>query len=180
MREKRNVSSAALIRFFLFDPDEKVFASLLINQRLREEELLLFAGSDGASAEKLLILSSDPKWSNRYAVRKALAERHLAAKQPDQAEKWAMECLYVNVYDPAAHIFLADALSDQKKFAPAIEEYQTAIGLKAKRPNDLKVRLAKAQLGLGNRDAAKATLDALLKDDPDHPEAKELRKEIGD
>ncbi len=113
-------------------------------------------------------------------VRKALAERHLTAKQPEQAEKWAMECLYVNVYDPACHIFLADALAAQKKFAPAIEEFQTAIDLKAKRPNDLKVRLAKAQLGLGNRDAAKATLDALLKDDPDHPEAKELRKEIGD
>ncbi|WP_406697763.1 tetratricopeptide repeat protein [Singulisphaera sp. Ch08] len=113
-------------------------------------------------------------------VRKALAERHLAAKQPDQAEKWAMECLYVNVYDPACHTFLADALAAQKKFAPAIEEYQTAIDLKAKRPNDLKVRLAKAQLGLGNRNAAKATLDTLLKDDPDHPEAKELRKEIGD
>ncbi|SIO43087.1 Tetratricopeptide repeat-containing protein [Singulisphaera sp. GP187] len=113
-------------------------------------------------------------------VRKALAERHLAAKQPDLAEKWAMECLYVNVYDPACHLFLADALAAQKKYAPAIEEYQTAIELKAKRPNDLKVKLAKAQLGLGNRDAAKATLDTLLKDDPDHPEAKELRKEISD
>lgn len=113
-------------------------------------------------------------------VRKALAERHLAAKQPDLAEKWAMECLYVNVYDPTCHVFLADALAAQKKFAPAIEEYQTAIDLKAKRPNDLKVRLAKAQLDLGNRDAAKATLDSLLKEDPDHPEAKELRKEVGD
>ncbi len=71
-------------------------------------------------------------------VRKALAQRHLAAKQPEQAEKWAMECLYVDVYDPSGHIFLADALSGQKKYAPAIEEYQTAIDLKAKRPNDLK------------------------------------------
>jgi hypothetical protein len=58
---------------FLFDPDEKVFAALLVNQRLREEDLLVFAGSDGASAEKLLILSSDPKWSYRYAIRRALA-----------------------------------------------------------------------------------------------------------
>ncbi len=63
---------AALIRVFLFDPDEKVFAALLINQRLREEDLLRFAGSDGASAEKLLILASDPKWSYRYAIRRAL------------------------------------------------------------------------------------------------------------
>ena len=33
-----------------------------------------------------------------------------------------------------------------KKFAEAIEEYQTALELKAKKPNDLKVKLAKAQL----------------------------------
>lgn len=113
-------------------------------------------------------------------VRKALADRHLAAKQFELAEKWAMECLYINVYDPTPHLVLADALSGQRKFSPAIEEYQTALDLKAKRPNDIKVRLAKAQLGQGDRDAAKATLDALLKDDPDHPEAKQLRKEIGE
>jgi hypothetical protein len=65
--------SAALIREFLFDPDEKVFASLLINQRLREEDLLLFAGSETASAEKLQLLASDAKWSFRYAIRRALA-----------------------------------------------------------------------------------------------------------
>ena len=66
------------------------------------------------------------------------------------------------------------------KFAPAIEEYQTAIDLKAKRPDDLRVRLARAQVGLGRRGDAKATLDGILKHDPDHPEAKALRKEIGD
>jgi hypothetical protein len=65
--------SAVLIRIFLFDPDEKVFAALLINQRLREEDLLLVAGSESVSAEKLLILASDTKWSFRYAIRKALA-----------------------------------------------------------------------------------------------------------
>ena len=59
-----------------------------------------------------------------------------------------------------------------------IEEYQTALELKAKKPNDLKVKLAKAQLGLGQRDAAKATLDGILKADPEHPEAKALRKQI--
>jgi len=65
--------SAALIREFLFDPDEKVFAALLINQRLREEDLLLFTGSETASAEKLQLLASDAKWSFRYAIRRALA-----------------------------------------------------------------------------------------------------------
>ncbi len=111
-------------------------------------------------------------------VRKALAERHLAAKQPEQAQKWAMECLYVNCYDPANHVLLADALAGQKKYAEAVEEYQTALELKVKKPNDIKVRLAQAQLDNKDRDAAKATLDAILKEDPDHPEAQALRKEM--
>jgi cellulose synthase operon protein C len=86
--------------------------------------------------------------------------------------------LYIDVYDPVAHVLLADAQAARKKFTEAIEEYKTALELKAKKPDDLKVKLAKAQLGLGQRDAAKATLDAILKRDPDHPEAKALRQEI--
>jgi tetratricopeptide (TPR) repeat protein len=113
------------------------------------------------------------------AVRKALAERHLEAGQAEQAEKWAYECLYVDVYDPANHVFLADALAAGKQYGRAVEEYQTALELKAKKPNDLKVRLAKAQLNLGRRDDARATLDGILKADPEHPEARELREKIG-
>ncbi len=112
------------------------------------------------------------------AVRKALAERHLARGTPPTAEKWANECLYIDVYDPTVHVLLADALSAGKKYAEAIEEYHVALDLKAKKPNDLKVKLAKAQLGKGDRDAAKATLDGILKEDPEHPEARALREEI--
>ncbi len=112
------------------------------------------------------------------AVRKALAERHLAQGHAAAAEKWANECLYIDVYDPTVHVLLADAQAAGKKFAEAIEEYQTALELKAKKPNDLKVKLAQAQLGKGDRDAAKATLDGVLKEDPEHPEAKALREEI--
>jgi hypothetical protein len=64
--------SAALIKVFLFDPDPKVFAALLLNQRVREDDLLLIAGSNRASAEKLQLIAGDRKWSSRYAVRKAL------------------------------------------------------------------------------------------------------------
>jgi predicted Zn-dependent protease len=113
-------------------------------------------------------------------VRKALAERHLAAKNADQAAKWAMECLYINVYDPTCHVLLADAQAERKKFEPAVEEYRTALDLKIKRPDDVKVRLARALDGLGRRAEARTLLDAILKADPDHPEAKELRKELGE
>lgn len=78
--------SAALIKVLLFDPDPNVFASLLINQLVREEDLLLLATSDAASAEKLRLLAADQKWSSRYAVRRALAvnpatPRSVAASQ---------------------------------------------------------------------------------------------------
>jgi hypothetical protein len=78
--------SAALIKVLLFDPDPHVFASLLINQLIREEDLLLLADSDSASAEKLRLLAADPKWSYRYAIRRALAvnpstPRSVAASQ---------------------------------------------------------------------------------------------------
>ncbi len=64
--------SAALIKVLLFDPDARVFSALLVNQRVREDDLLLIAGSDRASAEKLQLIAGDRKWSSRYAVRKAL------------------------------------------------------------------------------------------------------------
>jgi hypothetical protein len=65
--------SAALIKHFLFDPDPRVFEALMVNQRVREEEILLLASSPAASSEKLTILGADRKWSSRYSIRKALA-----------------------------------------------------------------------------------------------------------
>lgn len=64
--------SQALIKVLLFDPDPKVFEALLLNQRLREDDLLIVASSDRASAEQLRLLATDYKWSTRYAIRKAL------------------------------------------------------------------------------------------------------------
>jgi len=63
---------AALIKVFLYDPDPKVFGSLLINQRLREDDLLTLVSSDRATREQLLMVASDRKWSSRYSLRKAL------------------------------------------------------------------------------------------------------------
>src|SRR6185436_3222361 len=65
-------SATALIKHFLTDSDPKVFAALLINKRLREDELVALASSPAATAEQLRMLASDPKWSFRYAIRKAL------------------------------------------------------------------------------------------------------------
>jgi hypothetical protein len=78
--------SAALIKVFMFDPDPKVFASLLTNQRVREEDLLVIASSPRATSEQLLMLGTDNKWSYRYEIRKAivlnpLTPRAVAAAQ---------------------------------------------------------------------------------------------------
>jgi hypothetical protein len=64
--------SAALIKHFLFDPDVNVFKALLVNQLVREEDLLIVASSDRALPEQLTLLAGDIKWSFRYAIRKAL------------------------------------------------------------------------------------------------------------
>jgi cellulose synthase operon protein C len=111
-------------------------------------------------------------------VRKTLAERHLKAGSAAEAAKWATECLYIDVYDPDPHAILADALAAEKKYTAAVEEYGTALDLKVKKPNDINVRLARAQAALGNLDAARAAVDAILKRDPEHPQAKALRDEL--
>jgi hypothetical protein len=72
--------SHALIKELLFDPDPKVFEGLLINQRLREDDLLLVAGSERASAEQLRLIAGDRKWAYRYAIRKALVMNPLTPR----------------------------------------------------------------------------------------------------
>ena len=72
--------SAALIKVFLFDPDPKVFAALLINQPLREDDLLVIANSSRASVEQLMLIAADNKWSYRYAIRKALVMNPLTPR----------------------------------------------------------------------------------------------------
>lgn len=64
--------SQALIKVFLFDSDPRVFASLLINQRLREDDLLHLLGSTEATPDQLRMIGDDRRWSYRYAIRKGL------------------------------------------------------------------------------------------------------------
>lgn len=62
----------ALVKIFLFDPDPKVFEALLVNKRLREDDLLQLINSGRATVEQLMMIAGDMKWSYRYAIRKAL------------------------------------------------------------------------------------------------------------
>jgi tetratricopeptide (TPR) repeat protein len=151
------------------DPYHTKWIAGLARVHLRQENTAKFLG------DLAMIAAND---ADDISVRKALAERNLSGGNAAEAEKWAEECLHIDVYDPSAHLMLADAQAARSKFASAIEEYKTALDLKARKPNDVKVKLAKAQLGLGQREAGKATLDGILKADPGHPEAKALRDQI--
>jgi tetratricopeptide (TPR) repeat protein len=152
------------------DPFHNKWIAGLARVHLRQKNTAKFL------VDMAMIAAND---ADSFIVRKELAERHLAAGDAAAAEKWAGECLHIDVYEPTAHVLLADARSALGKFAPAVEEYQTALELKPKKPNDLKVKLASAQLSLGRRDQARATLESVLKGDPEHPEAKELLRKLG-
>lgn len=100
--------SGALIKVFLFDPDPKVFASLLVNQRLHEEDLVFLASSPQATADKLRMLGADHKWSYRYAIRKALVlnpltPRSVAASQLRYLSKRDLVGIHQN---PSTSVYL--------------------------------------------------------------------------
>lgn len=62
----------ALIKVFLFDRHPRVFGSVLMNKRLREDDLVQLVNSREATADQLRMVAEDRKWSYRYAIRKAL------------------------------------------------------------------------------------------------------------
>ena len=66
----------------------------------------------------------------------------------------------------------------RKKPTAAIGEYEAALTLKPRKADEIRVKLAKAQAASGDKAAARATVDSILKRDPDHPEAKALRDEL--
>ena len=129
----------------------------------------------GLLADLAMLAAND---ADDLDVRKALAENYLKDEKFPEAEHWATECLYIQVYDPVFHIVLADALAGQNKNEAAIEEYQTALDLRAKKPNDIKVRMARSKLRLGKRDEAAALVAEVLEQDAEHPEALALKDEL--
>jgi hypothetical protein len=64
--------SREIVRVLLREKDSKVFAALLRNQRMSEEHLLQHIESELARPEQLRMISEHPRWSRRYAVRRAI------------------------------------------------------------------------------------------------------------
>ena len=131
------------------DPFRTKWISWLARIHLRQKKTSEFL------ADLVSIASFD---ADNIDVRRALAEP-LPGFDGDgtSAEKWAGDCLHINVYDPVIHVLVADAQSMLKKYSEATQEYQTALVLKPKKPDDVKVKLAElfsvqaiAKRGQGN------------------------------
>jgi hypothetical protein len=93
--------SQALIKVFLYDPHPLVFESLLVNKRLREDDLLALIASHRASKEQLLMIAGDMRWSSRYEIRKALVlnpgtPRSAAASQLRYLSRRDLRAIYSN------------------------------------------------------------------------------------
>ncbi len=100
--------SAALIKVFLYDPHPRVFEALLVNQRLREEDLIALVDSHRATVEQLRMIAEDMRWSYRYAIRKALVlnpqtPRGDAASQLRHLSKRDLRIIHSN---PATSVYV--------------------------------------------------------------------------
>jgi tetratricopeptide (TPR) repeat protein len=162
------------------DPFQSKWIAGLARVQLRRRQLATTKEASRTAEGKLLdalaLLAAND--ADDIDVRKNLAEAYLGRAEFDKAAQWATECLYIDVNDPVYHVQLADALAGGKKYPEAIEEYETALSIKPKKPNDIRVKLAQAQLDAGKLDDAKATLETILKADPEHPGAKELKEKL--
>jgi hypothetical protein len=66
------VANRAVIGQLRFDPEPMVFAALLVNPRLVEDDVVSLVTSGRAARSQLEAIARDPRWSSRYAVRLAL------------------------------------------------------------------------------------------------------------
>ncbi len=150
------------------DPQNSKWIAGLARVHLRKKDPKL--------VEELTALANND--ADDLALRKELTRRYLEAKDAEKANHWATECLYVDVYDGECHTLMAEAALLAHKPAEAVEEYDAALTLKPKKPDDLRVKKAQALKLAGHPDQAKATLDEILARDPNHPEAKAARAEL--
>jgi hypothetical protein len=96
--------AAVLLR----DPDPKVFAAVLSNPRLSEDEVVAKIATGACTPDQLRVIADDKKWSFRRAVRKALvlnpdSPRAVAATQLRHLSR---RDLFELNRDPALSLFL--------------------------------------------------------------------------
>ncbi|GIW83011.1 MAG: hypothetical protein KatS3mg105_4818 [Gemmatales bacterium] len=115
--------------------------------------------------------------------RKELARLLLETGQPQKAVRYAWQALEIDVLDPAVQLAYGQGLLGVKRFADAVEPLELAATLydrssKTAQANDARVALARAYMGLKQKDKAIQIVVRVLARDPDHLEAKKLQKEL--
>jgi tetratricopeptide (TPR) repeat protein len=118
--------------------------------------------------------------SDELAVRQTLARESLKRNEFEAAEKWAKECLYIDVYDASNHLALGEALAGRKDPAGAIEEFEVAMSLKPKTPAPILIALARAYRDANRPDDARKAAQAARDADPANPEAKALSDDLNE
>ncbi len=103
-------------------------------------------GKTDAFLDDLAILANND--ADDRAIRQALAERHLALEEYEEAARWAQECLYIKVDEVKPHVVLADALAGLGRFEEAVREYEVALGLKPENPQAIQEKLQEARASL--------------------------------
>ncbi len=124
---------------------------------------------------QLAELSGDDPDNSVY--RKSLAQLALAAKDFENAVKWANQALHINVMDAAVHASLGSAYASLEKPKRAVAAFETAVQLAPREPR-WRLELAKAQIADERPAIARRTLDELLEIDPANEAAKELLKSL--
>jgi hypothetical protein len=119
--------TTALIKVFMFDPHPKVFESLLVNNRLREDDLLHLVGSNRATPEQLRMIAEDPKWSYRQTIRRALVlnphtPRAAAASQLRYLSRFDLRRIHSN---PSTSVYLRRCIErlSPNDFLPSPESF---------------------------------------------------------
>ena len=106
------ICSREVAKALLFDPDAKVFAALLNNARLTEDDLVYAIATGRCTKEQLRLLGDDRKWSYRSSMRKALVlnpgtPRAVAASQLRHLTRFERRALLGN---PKISVYLRRCL----------------------------------------------------------------------
>ncbi|MFV0444204.1 MAG: tetratricopeptide repeat protein [Planctomycetaceae bacterium] len=114
---------------------------------------------------------------DNLTVRSHLAQEFLNRKRFDEARNWAREILFVDVENPTAHLLLGRCWLAREDWIRGREEFERVL---ESDPDDIDatVGLARCDQHDGHLPAARERLDAVLKTNPEHEVAKQLRKEL--
>ena len=110
-------------------------------------------------------------------VRRELAELAASDNRPEDVIRHARGALEIDVLDVKTHVLLGHAWSQTEQPRRAVREFEVATRLDDARL-DLKVLLAEALLAAEEPDRARTVLDEILKRQPDHRRAAELRESL--